>query len=279
MNNPHSSPIALLLCLLAIILTTVRSDGAFAQTDDRCSIYFVSTTPEKGNPAVIQEAYLADINTAVPCLIQVIERLGGQINSPAVEPDVKSRLLTATGALRAIMTRLDSASNLNNFITLFRERNNINVISALTYAARSDNKDLRLSSTLLLGNVIDNRFVCVPLTQLNDPEFMKAAEAPSGRANLLGVVSVVAPWAYKENYENIDKTRDYIGGQIGREDSSSMKNTLAILDNIQTRLKSQTNNSNKTVSLNTLDRAIIPNCRKYVQAYTPKLTSPENVNY
>jgi len=268
-----------LVTLATTILTVAAADGARAQLDDRCSAYMTATAPEKGSPAVIPESYLGDTNVAVSCLIQVLDKLGSQLSTPAIEPETRSRLLTATGALRAIMTKLDGSGSLNSFINVFRERNSISVISAMTYGARSENKDLRLSSTLLLGNVIDNRFVCVPLTHLNDPELMKAAEAASGRANLLGVVSVVAPWAYKENFDNIERTRDFISGQIGREDLSGLKNTAAILDNIQTRLKSQTENSNKAISLNNLDRTIIPACRKYVQFYTPKLISTANVSY
>jgi hypothetical protein len=78
---------------------------------------------------------------------------------------------------------------------------------------------------------------------------MKSAEPVKGRANLLGIVSVVAPWAYKENYENIERTRNFISTQVSRDDPG-LKTTISILDNIQIRLKSQSETSNKVITLN-----------------------------
>ena len=163
------------------------------------------------------QSYLIDVNAAMPCLIAAIERLGSQITSVTMDADTKNKLLSASAALRSVMTRLDAldkqsgnSDGLNRFITLFRDKSSLATISALTFGARNDDKDLRLNSVLLLGNVIDNRSVCVPLTHLNDPDFMKATEAVKARANLLGVVSVVAPWAYRENFNSIQKTHDWI---------------------------------------------------------------------
>jgi hypothetical protein len=269
---------------LLTVLSGAVFNPAHAQVDERCSSYLAAVAPAKGSPSVVPESYLSDVNVAVPCLMQIVDRLGGQIRSPDFELDTKNRFLSASAALRSIMTRLDAAdklsggassAGLSKFITLFRERNNGNVISALAYGTRNEDKDLRLSATLLLGNVIDNRFVCIPLTHLNDPELLNGPSPLNGRANLLGIISVVAPWAYKENYENIEKTRNYLYGKIDRNDPN-LKTTVAILENILTRLKSQKDSSNKAIPL---DPAVSQFCQKYVQEYSPKLSTPENVAY
>ena len=187
---------------------------------------------------------------------------------------MRSQLLSASGALRSVMSKLDAADKLTagsdglkKFISIFREKNSINVISVLSFGARNENRDLRLSSVLLLGNVIDNRFVCVPLVQLNDPDLVSTDYGINGRANLLGVISVVAPWAYAENFSSIRKTREIISTQVNRDDPK-FKGTVNILDNIQNRLSSQTDDSNKGVPL---DKAMTEACRKYALAYVPKL--------
>jgi hypothetical protein len=270
--------------LAAVCFTALSSCEASAQAEDRCFNFVTAVAPDKGGAAVVPEQYLADTNVAVPCLTQILDGIGGQIASPAIDADARNKLLSVSGALRSIMTRLDAADKasgsadadgLQDFISMFRDKSTANVISALTFGVRSYDRNLRLSATLLLGNVIDNRFVCIPLVHLNDPDFMKSAEAVKARANLLSIVSVVAPWAYKENYNNMQKTRDFVNGQINRDDPD-LKTTIYVLDNIQARLKSQTGNSNKAVSLNPSFAEV---CRKYVQAYLPKPASLENVAY
>jgi len=114
----------------------------------------------------------------------------------------------------------------------------------------------------------------VPLTHLNDPTLMNSSNGLNGRANLLGIISVVAPWAYKQNYENIEKTRDLISTQIASD--SATKTTLTILENIRVRLNSQNSDSNKNVNLPEQWRIA---CRSYVETFVPKLPSMDNVKY
>jgi hypothetical protein len=274
-----------IIYVVAAVLMACSGAAIQAQAPDRCSVYNAAIAPDKSAPAVVPESYLIDVNAAMPCLIAAIERLGSQITSVTMDADTKNKLLSASAALRSVMTRLDAldkqsgnSDGLNRFITLFRDKSSLATISALTFGARNDDKDLRLNSVLLLGNVIDNRSVCVPLTHLNDPDFMKATEAVKARANLLGVVSVVAPWAYRENFNSIQKTHDSIENQISRNDPG-LKTTVSILDNIQQRLAAQKPNSNKDYALSTLVEGGAKECRLYVDAYTPKLTTPGNVDY
>jgi len=183
------------LALVSLALSGILGNSAVAQTSESCSAFSVAVTGDKnGTVAVVPERLLADPDLAVPCLVRIVDALGAQINSPIMLAEPKNRLLSTTGALRAIMTKL---------------------------------------------------------------------------------ISVVAPWAYKENYESIEKTRNTINAQIDRNDSG-LKTTVYILDNIETRLQSQKSDSNKLYSLK--DRTLV-SCRRYVEAYRPRLTSTANLVY
>ena len=181
----------------------------------------------------------------------------------------------------ARQTALDSASGtpgdntrLNEFIKTFRESDTIGVVSVLTYGARSDLYDARLNAVLILGNVIDNTTVCVPLAHLNDPEINDTDYGRNGRANLLGIISVVAPWAYAENYDAIEKTRVAIGAIAGENpDYQTARN---ILQNIDKRLRSQTEKSNKSVNLPQQWKAA---CKTYIENYRQKHTMNGSFRY
>ena len=76
----------------------------------------------------------------------------------------------------------------------------------------------------------------MPLDHLYDPKI-----SPNGRANLLSVVSIVAPWAYKQNYENIQSMLVYTSQQV----DPKLTGTAEIIQNIKARLATQDDNSNK----------------------------------
>jgi hypothetical protein len=121
---------------------------------------------------------------------------------------------------------------------------------------------------LILANVIDNRTVCVPLDHLYDSRLgsKEIDYSVRGQANLMAVVSVVAPWAYRENYDNIQTMVNVLGPKI----DPSLKQTLDILKNIQTRLNSQTNENNKGVPL--------PDYAKDCAKYVPTWANANTVN-
>jgi hypothetical protein len=144
-----------------------------------------------------------------------------------------------------------------------------------SYGARSDLYDLRLNSVLILGNIIDNTTVCAPLAHLNDPGLLDSPNGINGRANLLGVISVVAPWAYKENFDNITRTTQAIKSSI-QESDPNVKSTSASLANIAARLLSQTTTSNRNVLL---PEAWRRDCAAYVENFKPKIIAIANVQY
>ena len=260
-------------------------DSAVAQDAAVCAQYHAATAgvASKGVP-IVPDNLLQDIKSAVPCLVSVVGGLEPSITSPKMPPDAGSKFLSATGALRAIMARqsaLDAASGtpndtmkLNEFISLFRDKDSSQVVSVLTYGARSDIYDARLNSVLILGNVIDNTTVCVPIAHLNDPDLDTTDYGKNGRANLLGIVSVVAPWAYSENYDAIDQTRALLRDKIG--ENPEYKTTRAILENIDKRLRSQTQQTNRGVPL---PGAFKSACKKYIDDYKLKHAISGNFKY
>jgi hypothetical protein len=277
---PHLAFFSVVLVMFACL-----SGRADAQDVAVCPPYQAATvgTPTKGVP-VVPDNLLQDIKSAIPCLVMVLAGLEPSITSPKMSPDVGSKFLSATGALRAIMARqsaLDAASGipndttkLNEFISLFRDKDSIGVVSVLTYGARSDIYDARLNSVLILGNVIDNTTVCVPIAHLNDQDLDKTDYGKNGRANLLGIISVVAPWAYYENYDAIEKTKVQLSDNIGN--NPEYKTTRTILENIEKRLLSQTDKTNKSVFL---PDAFKSACKKYIDSYRSRHAISGNFKY
>jgi hypothetical protein len=258
---------------------------------DVCSAY--RNAVEGGSATavpIVPERLLTNWREAVSCLLPIIGALNVSVTSPKFTPETQSKFLSATGAVRAIMTRLSlsdeklktateeqrrNQDTLNEFIKAFRGLDNLDVTSVLTFGARSDNYDMRLNSVLILGNVIDNQTVCVPLTHLNDPELDKTDYGINGRANLLGIIAVVAPWALKQNFESIKATRDSLFESI-RKNDPNLKQTYALLDNVQERLKVQTEGTNKSEGVPAEWRR---DCKKYIEQYRLKPENTRNLQY
>ena len=178
--------------------------------------------------------------------------------------------------LVAIDKSTNTTKNLDGFISTFRNNDSIGTVSVLSYGTRSEVSDLRLNSLSILGNVIDNTTVCVALAHLNDPTLLDSPNGNNGRANLLAAISVVAPWAYKENFENISRTVKAIKDSIMNRDDPTLKYTVYALNNINDRLETQKPNSNKSVPMPDKWRA---NCQAYVQNFVPKIVTIDNVRY
>jgi hypothetical protein len=274
------------VAMLAMGLVAFAGDAARAQAPSRgeCGPYVDAAAGGNAKaPAVIPDRLLLGPATAIPCLLSVIRGVSGEIaEARRISDSVFPRVLSATAALRTMMARATPSADqtsaasfgLNEFIRAFREADDLAVISVLAYGARSDSYDLRINAVLILGNVIDNTTVCVPLVHLNDPSLMESPNGANGRANLLGVVSVVAPWALRENFEAITRTVATIRSGVG--DDSQLANTRNLLANIETRLGSQTETSNKGAWM---DRDAREKCARYAAEFRPAVANPDNVRY
>jgi hypothetical protein len=265
----------LVITFFAAVVALAASPGAAQQPARDCTSYFDAVA--SGNvklPAVVPDRLLADTDTAIFCLVSVVRKMNTEVGPQGLPPETAQRLLSATAALRVLMTRVNPAA-LNDFIAKFRAADDVEVASVLSYGARSDIYDLRLNSVLILGNIIDNTTVCAPLAHLNDPGLLESQNGINGRANLLGVISVVAPWAYKENYENIGRTTQSIRASI-QDSDPNLKSTSVALTNIDARLMSQTTTSNKNVRMPEMWRR---DCATFVENYRPKIVAIVNVSY
>lgn len=274
---------AIILVMALIGLSTSIDRTATAQTVESCSQYILATSGSKEKVPVVSEELLTDWNAALPCLLIVIRNLKDSVSGSSTSVEAKSSLLSVTAALKNIISRL-TANDQNNvggksnyllsFIGKFRSSDDIDVVSVLTYGATSDIYDIRLNSVIILGNIIDNSTVCVPLTYLNDPTILASEVGLKGRINLLSIVSVVAPWAYKENFDSIQATINQIRIDV-ENDKLNLQSTIDRLSKIQQRLNSQNLNSNKSVNL---PKAWDTNCKIYVESYLPALPDARRKN-
>jgi hypothetical protein len=164
-------------------------------------------------------------------------------NSPS--DDVWKRFVRTSGSIRIIIANNeDPGKRANAAIQEFRKFATLDAYSTLVFGARASDDNARLNATLVLGNVIDNQSICVPIDHLYDPVLGPEATGTNirGRANLLGVVSVVAPWAYRENYGQITDLLHYERRKLEPLSGNlDVKQTFQILDNIETRLAFQNN--------------------------------------
>ena len=204
--------IACIMTLVILVAATVQPTFAQPTSAERrvdCAAYQAAVLTSEAVPREL----LKDWQAALACLVGVIADLNINISNVMHADARKQPLLRASRAVRVI---LDENGDLA--IKAFRLVDNLDAISVLTFGARGRDYDLRLNAVLILGNIIDNTTVCVPLDHLYDPEI-----SSNGRANLLAVVSVVAPWAYKQNLVNMQQVLRYTKGAISGESADTIR--------------------------------------------------------
>lgn len=236
-----------------------------------CSVYYDAVaggpTPEAALSApALPEGLLKDSTTALPCLAHAIGALKPEIEktAPDFSPALRAKFLRATGAVRTIMGVNKLEDELRKIIQIFREASDLDVAAALSFGARANDYNTRLNAMLVFSNVVDNTTVCVPIDHLYDSRLDKDDDpAVKGRANLLAIVNVVAPWAYKENYRNIDNVRKH--WEAKAVDNAKLKPLSVYLQNIKARLESQKENSNKLTDL----PIGLRQCKQYTKQYAP----------
>jgi hypothetical protein len=229
-----------------------------AQDQSPCGAYVTAVNASQIGSSqkipVVPESLLADWQRALTCLVPIIESLKSQVNEDVFTPETQARFMSATAAIRSIISRATAQDTISKndsesrkVITAFRNLDNLDVTWVLSYGVRNQNPDIRLNALLILANVIDNTTLCVPLDHVFDEALEQSDHGKRGRANLLSVISVVAPWAYRENFKNIEAARDFVQRKVTGKDE--FRDTQTILKNITERLASQRPNSNKAVSL------------------------------
>lgn len=155
----------------------------------------------------LRRELIANWTEALPCLLVVVDGMTNDVNTVQAAQDRKD-LLQTTVAIRAILDgNTDQATpSFQSTIKEFGTQRSLDVISVFAFAARTDNHELRVSATPILGYVIDNSTACVPMDHLYDNNI-----TPEGRVNLLAVVSAFALKASEQNVANIKRLIEYMG--------------------------------------------------------------------
>ena len=250
--------------------------GSFAYAQPQhlandCSVYYDAvaggSTPEAAVSApALSEGLLKDEISALPCLAHAIGALKSEIEKagPDLSPALRAKLLRATGAVRTIMGVNKPDDELRRVIQAFRDADDLDVATVLSFGVRAADYNIRLNAMLVFSNVVDNTTVCVPIDHLYDERLDNDDDpAMKGRTNLLAIVNVVAPWAYKENYQNIDKVREYWEAKAAS--NAKFRSLDVYLQNIKERLESQKTGSNKSTDL----PIGLRNCKQYSKRYAP----------
>lgn len=167
------------------------------------------------------------------------------------------RFIQATGAVRTLLANRGMRA-----INEFRDADSLDTIAVLAAGARGTNANARVNAALILSDVIDNSGLCVVIDHLYDPTLAESDSGRSGRLNLLGIAAVVAPWAFKENYQNLTRLQAYMGETLDREKDT--RETRRVLQNLGDRLSFQDKSGNATKT------TPLPADSRQCYAYTPQ---------
>jgi hypothetical protein len=174
--------------------------------------------------AVGANALITQWRTSLPTVMRELLRAKGPTDR--WQPDGVSYFLSVTDILRTMLSDNVEA------ITLFRICSDESTIRPLVWGARSDIQTIRLNPTLILGNVVDNKSICIVLHHLRDPKINV-----NGRANLLGVTLAMAGYAYAQNAKAILETLTNIAPRV---DDNAVQ-TLKLMSNISARVNASSN--------------------------------------
>jgi hypothetical protein len=150
----------------------------------------------------------------------------------------KAELDWNVGLTRTVKTILET---FDQSIPLFRKCRDDAVIKPLVWAARGDDKVLRLNTANILANVIDNTTVCFVLHHLDRAE---PALGDDGRANLLGITRAMASYAYQDNAEQIQRVINGLRTRLG-DRIKDLPQTAALITNIAGRVQNSENRSTR----------------------------------
>jgi hypothetical protein len=210
-----------------------RSDVAFALRSLRVSD---ESTHLAAAAALVQIG-----KDALPALMAAIPESMRHNAEPNLWPAVQRDFATVlTDVIRAILSGDDQS------ILRFRQCTTDAIIKPLIWAARGDDRRLRVNAANILANIVDNTTVCFVLRHLRD-----ATISTSGRANLLGVTNSMASYAYKENVASITKTIEIVTEQIGS--SPGFDQSSSIIRDISSRM-AQSENKNTSLEAASLKK-------------------------
>jgi hypothetical protein len=241
-GNPRSMAVVAFCAMTIASVSSFPAQSQPSKNEQRCWPYESALESTKDTIPIIPDRLLSDRKVALTCLTHILAKLKPTQNDQ-FGADALNRFLSATSAIRLYIVnamakdkRSGETNNIRDFINDFREIDNMDVTQALSFGLRQFNNDARSNALLILGNVIDDTTLCVPLDHLYDPRL-----DPRGRANLLAIVSVVAPWANAENFDNICRMLAHVGN-----DKTLSPSTMKALSALRARLDTQTATTNQS---------------------------------
>lgn len=227
-----------LAAILAVLGCPLWLAPAMAQSKgDACGsirneLLYIDQKAQMQRKAMPATDYLFGGTDTMRCLVDILAEMRRVVISPTIDDQTTTQLVRVTGALRSILSTQG-----NGAIRSYRRFDSPDATIALAFAARSQDPSLRINATLILADVIDNTTVCVAIDHLYDPDLLKPSGGDSGRINLIGVVSVAAPWSYRENFDNITRLAAKLRRDLSGQDNVSQ--TREVLANLESRLKFQ----------------------------------------
>ncbi len=238
-----------LLCMLQAA-TSAEAQSISRTGTDECAVF----RDIVGRGEAVSPKQIGDVGALIACLVPGIPAGRDAAQGTAKDPQAEARFIALTGVLRSAFAIAPERA-----IAAFRDVDSLEIIDTLAFGARHTDRAIRLNATLILGNVIDNTNVCVAIDHLYDTSEMQRPERLNGRANLISVVSVVAPWAYSENYENIRRVSDFLRKEI--QGADDVDKTRSLLDNLDERLayQQETTQFNRTQAL----PSVLADCREW----------------
>lgn len=263
-----------MLSLTQMLLPAISADAASTECRDIEEAYFNAA---KGT---------LPSNTALlmGCLMDKVKKTEIQSNGTIAmnSPEAKSSdgsafrdkdiMLKYAGALRNI---LGDGTN-RELIAQFRAEVDTDVAAVLAAGARSDDKTVRIYSSLILSTTIDNTTACVVIDNLLDENLGNSEYGVNGRANLLGVLRSIARWAFKENVDAIQTVIDHTRKELG-DQTIGFEKTIGILADLEERIS-----PNKRLSDGARDFADTPlpsSLRKSCAEYVPRFAQDGQMNY
>lgn len=240
--------LAAAVLILSAALTLVHPDSVFAQAapDIRFNIQMLKTGQSIEKAAAAR--FLIDRwqDSLEPLIDELATyTVGSAFQEKSADAPI---ILSVIDVLRTIIINKDEA------IQRFRIKANRTkkAVQNLIWGARSGSKELRVNSTYILANIVDNTTICLVLHHLRDPDL-----SADGRVNLLQVVQVVATYAYKENAQSTLESIVVLKDNVSKT-PQDLSFTLRLTNDIISRVNASAN-FDQTMP----DRLNMNSCKKY----------------
>jgi hypothetical protein len=252
-----------------------------------CGAYIAATSEStlKSSQSIPTELLAED--RAVRCLVRVLETLDADIRTS--EPKLIPQLLSALGGLIRIKSGLKPVEKKEDelkaqvaFVEAFQKYQSVAAISALTFAVRNKNDNLRAAAYKILPDVITDSTLCVLLIHLNDTRWFDEQDHNiKGRGNLLYFVDIHTSTAIGKNFESIVLTKNFVEKSLPA-DKSDLKIQMSRLHSISQSIEFQNELEKKRIKAP--KNTILPApdekaCSDYINRYPGEIKGRANLKY